>query len=183
MKFMIASDLHGSLYACKKMLDCYKQEKAKRLILLGDLLYHGPRNPLPTEYDPKAVAELLNQKKEEILCVRGNCDAEVDQMVLEFPICAQYMPIFVDGFTICATHGHLYQVAEMESELLLQENDVILYGHTHQYVLQKKGKYLYANPGSVSMPKAGNEPTYMIYENGQFQIKNFEQKELLTYER
>lgn len=106
MKLMIASDIHGSAYYCEKMIEAYKREKADKLLLLGDLLYHGPRNDLPKDYNPKAVIAMLNAMKEELLCVRGNCDTEVDQMVLEFPILADYCFIELDGHTIFATHGH-----------------------------------------------------------------------------
>ena len=108
MKLMIASDIHGSAYYCKKMVAAYQREHADRLLLLGDILYHGPRNDLPEDYDPKAVISLLNPLKQEILCVRGNCDTEVDQMVLDFPIMAEYCLLELNGQTIFATHGHLF---------------------------------------------------------------------------
>ena len=107
MKWMIASDLHGSAYYCRKMLEAFEREGADRLFLLGDLLYHGPRNDLPREYAPKEVIPLLNGKKEVLLCVRGNCDAEVDQMVLEFPVLADYAVLPVGQRLIYATHGHI----------------------------------------------------------------------------
>ena len=108
MKFMIASDFHGSAYYCKKLLEAYKKEKAERLFLLGDILYHGPRNDLPREYNPKAVITMLNAMKEEILCIRGNCDTEVDQMVLEFPILADYAVLPIGERLLYATHCHVY---------------------------------------------------------------------------
>ena len=106
MKLMIASDIHGSSYYCRKMIEAYRQEEADRLLLLGDLLYHGPRNNLPRDYNPKEVISMLNEIKNELLCVRGNCDTEVDQMVLDFPILAEYCLLELDGRTIFATHGH-----------------------------------------------------------------------------
>lgn len=106
MKLMIASDLHGSAYYCRLLLEAFRREGAQRLVLLGDLLYHGPRNPLPREYDPPAVTAMLNEAADKLLCVRGNCDADVDQMVLQFPILAEYCFLALEGVTICAAHGH-----------------------------------------------------------------------------
>ena len=108
MKLLIASDLHGSAYNCRLLLEAFQREKADRLVLLGDLLYHGPRNPIPQEYDTKAVTAMLNGAADRLLCVRGNCDSEVDQMVLEFPMLAEYAFLSVDGVNICAAHGHAY---------------------------------------------------------------------------
>ena len=147
MKYMFASDVHGSAYYCRKMLKAYDEEKAERLVLLGDLLYHGPRNDLPVEYAPKEVIRLLNNRKNEIYAVRGNCEAEVDQMVLEFPVMADYCILALDGRTFYATH------------VLKAEN---------------MGNYILLNPGSVSIPKEGNPPTYAVYEDGIFTIKDFE---------
>lgn len=111
MKLFIASDIHGSAFYCRQMLEAYDREKADRMLLLGDILYHGPRNDLPREYAPKEVIGMLNERRDDILCVRGNCDTEVDQMVLEFPILADYAFLCVDGYTIYATHGHVYNAA------------------------------------------------------------------------
>ena len=116
MKYFIASDIHGSAYYCKKMLDAYKEEQADRLILLGDLLYHGPRNPLPEAYNPKEVAAMLNPLADRIFCVRGNCDSEVDQMVLDFPILAEYCLIAENGHTVFITHGHHYNLDSASSK-------------------------------------------------------------------
>ena len=147
---MIASDLHGSAYYCKKMLDCYDKERADRLILLGDLLYHGPRNDLPRDYCPKEVINLLNQRKNQILCVRGNCEAEVDQMVLEFPVMAEYAIFSLDSRMIFATHGHVFHERNLPP---LQPGDILLHGHTHIWAAEKKSNYIYLNPGSISIPK------------------------------
>ena len=141
MKLMIASDIHGSAYYCEKMIEAYKREKADKLLLLGDLLYHGPRNDLPKDYNPKAVIAMLNAMKEDLLCVRGNCDTEVDQMVLEFPILADYCFIELDGHTIFATHGHHHNPAN-----------------------QDMADFTYMNPGSVSIPKENSAHGYMIYD-------------------
>ena len=127
MKILIASDIHGSAYYCKKLLEAYRAEGADMLLLLGDLLYHGPRNDLPAEYAPKSVIPMLNALKNEIICVRGNCDTEVDQMVLEFPIMSQNAVIFADGVKIYATHGHKFNKDNLPP---LCRGDVLVYGHT-----------------------------------------------------
>ena len=128
MKWMIASDIHGSEYYCRKMLEAFYDEKADRLLLLGDILYHGPRNDLPRDYNPKRVIELLNGIQSHILCVRGNCDTEVDQMVLDFPILADYAILTVGEKIIFATHGHHFNEENLPP---LQEGDILLHGHTH----------------------------------------------------
>lgn len=167
MKLMIASDIHGSAYYCRKMIDAFYEHKADKLLLLGDILYHGPRNDLPKEYAPKAVIKMLNPLKDKILCVRGNCDSEVDQMVLDFPILADYALLYIDGRTIFATHGHVYNNDNLPS---LSEGDILLHGHTHIPALQDMGNYTYINPGSVSIPKDGSEHSYIIMENGEFKF-------------
>lgn len=161
MKLMIASDIHGSACFCRQMLDAYKREQADRLLLLGDLLYHGPRNDLPEGYAPKEVIQMLNDIKNELLCVRGNCDTEVDQMVLSFPILADYCLLELDGRTVFATHGHLYNPQNLPP---LKEGDILLNGHTHIPANQNMGTYTYMNPGSVSLPKEGSKRGYMIYD-------------------
>ena len=168
MKLMLASDIHGSAYYAEKMRQAYIDEKADRLILLGDLLYHGPRNDLPKDYAPKKVIEILNDIKEDILCVRGNCDTEVDQMVLDFPIMADYAVIYADGRTLYLTHGHKFNP---ENPPKLKKGDYLVNGHTHIPANEDKGDFIYINPGSVSIPKAGSGHTYMIYENGEFALK------------
>lgn len=171
MKLMIASDIHGSAYYCEKLLEAYKREGAEKLLLLGDLLYHGPRNDLPKEYAPKKVIAMLNEYKKELLCVRGNCEAEVDQMVLEFPVMADYAVIYLDGLTIFATHGHLYNKKNLPP---LKAGDILLHGHTHVQAMEEVEDYYYLNPGSVSIPKEDNVNSYMIYENRSFVIKDME---------
>jgi len=175
MNYMIASDVHGSFYYCSKMLEAYEREGAEKLILLGDLLYHGPRNDLPKDYNPKKVIDLLNAKKEELLCVRGNCEAEVDQMVLEFPVMAEYAWLNMDGLNIFATHGHLHNIEKMPP---LKKGDILLHGHTHVQAMQSVGDCWYINPGSVSIPKEDNENSYMTYQNKTFIIKNLDGKEI-----
>ena len=171
MKLMFASDIHGSRSACEAMLNAYKAEGAERLILLGDLLYHGPRNDLPREYAPKQVISMLNDMKKEIYAVRGNCEAEVDQMVLQFPVMADYRILNLDGRTFYATHGHIYNENNLPP---IQEGDILIHGHTHVLKAEQKEGYVLLNPGSVSIPKEGNPPTYAIFEDGVFTIKDFE---------
>lgn len=167
MKLFIASDIHGSAYWCEKMIEAYKNSKAEKLILLGDILYHGPRNDLPKEYAPKKVISLLDPLKDEILCVRGNCDTEVDQMVLDFPILAEYAYIYADGRKIFATHGHKYNP---ESLPPLSKGDILLNGHTHVPVIKDMGDYTYVNCGSVSIPKENSPHSYLILEDGEFKF-------------
>ena len=172
MKWMIASDLHGSAYYCRKMLEAFEREGADRLFLLGDLLYHGPRNDLPREYAPKEVIPLLNGKREKLLCVRGNCDAEVDQMVLEFPVLADYAVLPVGQRLIYATHGHIYNVKNLPP---LAPGDVLLHGHTHVPAWTEFGQgNLYLNPGSVSIPKENSPHSYMTLEGNTMQWKELE---------
>lgn len=171
MKYMFASDIHGSAYYCRKMLDAFEKENAERLVLLGDLLYHGPRNDLPREYAPKQVIAMLNSCKHAVYNVRGNCDAEVDQMVLEFPIMADYALLEADGRTFYLSHGHIYNEANLPP---LQEGDIFMHGHTHVLRAEKKEHYTILNPGSVSIPKEGNPPTYGVLEQGVFRILDFD---------
>ena len=172
MKWMIASDLHGSAYYCRKMLEAFEREGADRLFLLGDLLYHGPRNDLPREYAPKEVIPLLNGKKEKLLCVRGTCVAEVDQMVLEFPVLADYAVLPVGQRLIYATHGHIYHVKNLPP---LAPGDVLLHGHTHVPAWIEFGQgNLYLNPGSVSIPKEDSPHSYMTLEENTMQWKELE---------
>lgn len=171
MKLMFASDIHGILPGCRNTLEAHRREQADRLILLGDLLYHGPRNGVPEGYQPAAVIDELNSVKEQLLCVRGNCEAEVDQMVLEFPVLAEYMMIMADGHTFYCTHGHHFTRDKLPT---MGKDDILIYGHTHLQVIEELGGHLTLNPGSVSLPKGGNPPTYMIYENGIFTIKTMD---------
>lgn len=171
MKLLIASDIHGSAFFCRQLLEAYEREGAEKLILLGDVLYHGPRNDLPKEYAPKEVIAMLNARKEEILCVRGNCDTEVDQMVLEFPILADYGFLYERGHMIFLTHGHVFNEKNLP---MLKNGDILLHGHTHIPVCREHDTYVYMNPGSVSIPKEGSAHSYMTYEDGTFLWKNLE---------
>ena len=167
MKLMFASDIHGSYKYAKLMREKFIEEKADKLVLLGDLLYHGPRNDLPEEYAPKKVIELLNGMKKDILCVRGNCEAEVDQMVLEFPCMADYAVMYLDGKMLYITHGH---TINPQSPPPMNKGDYLMNGHTHIGAIEDRGDFTYLNPGSVSIPKDGRN-SYMIYEDGEFTIK------------
>lgn len=178
MKLMFASDIHGSRSAMEAVLRQYRLENADRLVLLGDLLYHGPRNDLPDAYDPKGVTALLNANKDELLCVRGNCDAEVDQMVLEFPILADYALFDLDGVTAFVTHGHLFNTAALPPH---KDGDLLIHGHTHVLTVQQAGGMTYINPGSAALPKEGNPKSYMTYEGGVFAIKTLEGEVIRTH--
>ncbi len=170
MKCMIVSDIHGSLNDLKRVLDIYEEENMDKLILLGDLLYHGPRNPLPEGYNPKEVAILLNQYKDKIVAVRGNCDAEVDQMVLDFPMRADYAELYIDDHRFFVTHGHLYNEDYMP---LLNQGDVLMYGHFHKPIAKLKDGIIIFNPSSISLPKAGVK-SYGVYENNELKIFSLE---------
>lgn len=172
MKYMIASDIHGSAYYCRKMLEAFENEKADKLILLGDVLYHGPRNDLPKEYAPKEVIAMLNPLSDKILCVRGNCDGEVDQMVLSFPIMADYAVLSVGERLVYITHGHNHNIEKCPP---LSKGDILLHGHTHVPVCMPFGnENIYMNPGSVSIPKENSAHGYMTLEDGVFLWKDFE---------
>lgn len=179
MKLAIASDIHGSAYYCRELMEAYRKEQADKLILLGDILYHGPRNDLPREYAPKEVISMLNPMKEEILCVRGNCDTEVDQMVLKFPIMADYGFLYDRGRMIFLTHGHVFNEGNLP---MLKRGDILLHGHTHVPVCREHEDYIYMNPGSVSIPKEGSRHGYMTYEDGIFVWKSLEGEEYMRYE-
>ena len=169
MKWMIASDIHGSAKWCERMLDAFARENASRLLLLGDLLYHGPRNDLPEEYAPKRVIEMLNGVRERILCVRGNCEAEVDQMVLRFPVMAEYCALPTENRVIYATHGHIFT---RDNPLPLMNGDVLLTGHTHLPAFADCDGFTYVNPGSVSIPKDGTPHSVLLLEGETFLWKD-----------
>ncbi len=174
MKYLIASDIHGSATYCRSLLDAFRAEAADRILCLGDILYHGPRNALPERYDPKAVIAMLEPYADRLLCVRGNCDTEVDQMVLPFPIMAEYALLSVGGRMIFATHGHKFNESSLPP---LCDGDILLHGHTHVPVCKAiplpNGTALLCNPGSVSIPKEGSAHSYMILDgaSGEMQWK------------
>lgn len=168
---MVASDIHGSLGACQRVLDKFEELGADKLVLLGDLLYHGPRNDLPSDYNPKAVIELLNNYKDRILAVRGNCDTEVDQMVLKFPILADYIYLVNEEQVILATHGHNYNLSNIPE--FLPTNAILLTGHTHVACDKIVDGIRYMNPGSPSIPKEGTKPSYIVINKGEASLHEF----------
>ena len=178
MKLMFASDIHGSALWCERLLSAYRREGAQRLCLLGDILYHGPRNNLPEGHDPKRVIALLNAVKDELLCVRGNCDTEVDQMVLEFPVLAEYALILADGRTFFLSHGHHHNPENLPP---LKTGDVLINGHTHILSADEVNGIHCLNDGSVSLPKMGNPRSYMVYENSEFIIRTMDGEDILRY--
>lgn len=175
MKLIIASDIHGSAYYCRKLTKVFEKENADRLLLLGDILYHGPRNDLPKDYAPKEVIEMLSPLKDKIFCVRGNCDTEVDQMVLPLPILADYCVLALNDRIIYASHGHIYNQTNLPP---LQKGDILLNGHTHVPKCTENEDFVYMNSGSVSIPKENSPHSYMLFENGTFYWKNIENGEI-----
>lgn len=182
MKYLIASDIHGSAYWAERLCAAIESEQPDRIVLLGDLLYHGPRNDLPRDYAPKRVIPLLNALADRIIAVRGNCDAEVDQMVLDFPVMADYATLFDEtGRELFLTHGHVFGAGmhnSVDHAPALPEGSALVYGHTHIKVNEASeaypGLWLF-NPGSVSIPKDGTH-SYGIYEGGAFRHVILEEK-------
>lgn len=171
MKLFFISDIHGSIYYLKKAIEAYQEEKADYIVILGDSLYHGPRNPLPKEYNPKEVAILLNEYKDKIISVRGNCDSEVDQMVIDYPTMSDYSIILHEGKRIFLTHGHIYNKNHLP---VLSEGDILIHGHTHIPVAEKLDNIYLLNPGSITLPKENNPNSYGVIENKVFKVKDFE---------
>lgn len=171
MKLLIASDIHGSAFYCERLLEAVRREGDPRILLLGDILYHGPRNDLPRDYDPKKVIEMLNPLKDSIFCVRGNCEAEVDQMVLDFPVLADYCLWPVGEHMMFCTHGHIYNKDHLPP---MRQGDILLHGHTHVPVADYQEGHLILNPGSVSIPKEESRHSYATLEEGIFVFKDLE---------
>ena len=180
MKIFIASDIHGSTACIKKLIKRIDIENAEQVIFLGDILYHGPRNALPLEYDTREAANLLNKRAELISSVKGNCDAEVDQILLDFNVEAPHMILNIDGINIFATHGHHYNTSYLPA---IASFDILLHGHTHipafEEIKKENGesfakKKYYINPGSVSIPKGGSTNSYLIFENLKFIWKDLD---------
>lgn len=170
MKLFFISDIHGSIYYLKKAIEAYEEEKADYIVILGDSLYHGPRNPLPKDYNPKEVAILLNEYKDKIISVRGNCDSEVDQMVIEYPTMSDYSIILYEGKRIFLTHGHIYNKNNIPA---LSEGDILIHGHTHIPTAEKLDNIYLLNPGSITLPKENNPNSYGIIESNIFKVKDF----------
>ena len=171
MKLIIASDIHGSAYWCRKLMEIIEEKDPDKVILLGDLLYHGPRNDLPKDYAPKQVIPMLSSLKEKIIAVRGNCEAEVDQMVLPFPCMADYAQLLIDGKTFYLSHGHH---ASPDNLPPLEAGSIFLSGHTHVKLDEVRNGIRCLNPGSVSLPKDGSH-SILIYENGEFTFRILEE--------
>ncbi len=170
MKVIFISDVHGSMMAIKKALKAVEQEKADQIVLVGDLMYHGPRNPLPEEYAPADVAQLLNTYKNKIIAVRGNCDSEVDQMLLDFPMMADYTVLQTEGQYFYITHGHLHTPMDPPA---LPKKAIFVSGHTHLPVAEKEGDLFFFNPGSVALPKGGFQASYGVFEGNTLTVKDF----------
>ncbi|HCB3605293.1 TPA: phosphodiesterase [Klebsiella aerogenes] len=167
MKLMFASDIHGSLPATERVLERFAQSGAQWLVILGDVLNHGPRNALPEGYAPAQVAERLNSVAQRIIAVRGNCDSEVDQMLLHFPITAPWQQVLSERYRLFLTHGHLYSPDNLPP---LAAGDVLAYGHTHIPVAEKRGDVFLFNPGSVSIPKGDFAASYGMLEDDRLQV-------------
>ena len=174
MKYLIASDIHGSAFYCAQLLEALHREGADTLLLLGDLLYHGPRNDLPQGYAPKEVAAMLNGVQQRVFCVRGNCEAEVDQLMLRFPVLGDYCLLEAAGKLVFAAHGHQYN---LQTPPALKPGDVLLHGHTHVPAKDSSAGFWYLNPGSVSIPKEGSAHGYMTLEGGAFRWKDLSGRE------
>lgn len=171
MKLFVISDIHGSLEYLKKALKAYEEENADIILILGDVLYHGPRNPIPDSYDPSSVATLLNNLKNKIIAVRGNCDSEVDQMLLEYPIMSDFSTVFWNDKRIFITHGHIYNKDNMPN---ICPGDILIHGHTHIPLAEIHEDIFILNPGSITFPKENFPNSYGIFEKDSFKIKSFE---------
>ncbi len=171
MTILTISDIHGSHHYLERVLEVFHREEADLILILGDELYHGPRNPLPDGYNPKLVAETLNNYKDKIIAVRGNCDSEVDQMVLDYPITSDLSTIFWEGRRITATHGHIYNEDKLPP---VSSGDILIYGHTHLPLAKKEEGIYILNPGSISLPKGGNPNSYGIFKDSSFKVISLE---------
>jgi len=192
MKYLICSDIHGSETACQKIVNHFQNMQCHKLITLGDILYHGPRNPLPEGHNPKGVIELLNPLASKIYACRGNCDAEVDQMVLNFPVMADFVQLVDNDTQLFCTHGHIYAPLRANGNIpelcpdsskrpVVSKDSIVFYGHTHISVLEKNADgIVVCNPGSTSLPKGNTEAGFAVYENKQITLFNMEGKEIKT---
>lgn len=171
MKYMFASDIHGSAYYLKRLLDKFERSGAEQLILMGDLLYHGARNDLPEEYGTKDCTTMFNMYANRIIACRGNCDSEIDQMVLQFPIMSDYNVLELNGITFFQTHGHLYNPEKLPPMGVCK---AFVYGHVHLPIARKQDDVYILNPGSTSIPKGGNASSYAMLDGNVWTIKDFE---------
>ena len=171
MKSLIISDIHGCPINLKKVLSRFEKEAFDYLIILGDILYHGPRNPIPAGYAPQEVAALLNAHKSHIIACRGNCEAEVDQMLLDFPCMGDYSQLIDGEHAFFATHGHHYTADHFPKG---PQKNIFLSGHTHLWVLEKREDLVICNPGSITLPKENRPATYAVYENNTLSVVDLE---------
>jgi len=171
MKYLIASDIHGSAHYAALLAQRFESVGASKLILLGDILYHGPRNSLPEGHDCQSVAEILNRLSDKIIAVRGNCDAEVDQVMLNFPIMADYAILEAGALSMFLTHGHRWNPGNLPP---LKACNALIYGHTHIPELSRQDGIFMINPGSAALPRGGFCPSYAIFEDGIFTIMDFD---------
>lgn len=177
MNWLIISDIHGSVETLKKALHYFQSEACGRLIILGDILYHGPRNPIPQGYNPQAVVALLNEMKEQIIAVRGNCEAEVDQMLLDFPCMADYSQLFDQDIPFFLTHGHIYSEQHLPS---LPSGSVFMQGHTHLWTLKRQDQTVICNPGSITLSKENRPATFALYRDSNLSIRRLSDNEVLA---
>ncbi len=176
MNFFVISDIHGSSAALNDALEIYHSGDFDRILICGDILYHGARNPLPAGHNPKEVIDLLNALKEELIVVRGNCESEVDGMVLDFPINAEYSHVLTEELNIFLTHGHIYNSDNLPP---LKDNSIFLFGHTHIPKAVKVDSIYLFNPGSISLPKGGFTPTYGVLTNDLWEVRDLSSRDLI----
>ena len=177
MKVFVVSDIHGSDYYAEKIKEINEQEKPDKIVLLGDLYYHGPRNPLTKEYGPMKVAGILNDLQEKIIAVRGNCDAQVDEMISDFKM-KDFISMEINGSRYFFTHGHIYNIDDLPPE----DFDVMIYGHIHQGFIQEKEGFVFANPGSISLPKCNSAHSYIVLVDNKIVLKDVDGEVLKEYE-
>ena len=169
MKFLIASDIHGSAYYTQKIISAFEKEGAEKLVLLGDIYNHGPRNPLPEEYAPLKVAELLNGIKDKLIVIKGNCDSQVDTLISEFDFVDNSVLVSGDKTVFC-THGHIYNQNSMPKTKF----DGIIYGHFHTGFIKEENGVIIVNAGSVSLPKDNTKNSYVLLEDGCIYLKDLQ---------
>lgn len=167
MKVVVISDIHGSKFYANKIIEIMNDENPDKLILLGDLYYHGPRNPLTGEYNPGEVANILNSFKDKIIAIKGNCDAEVDEMISEFKL-NEYLEVEINNRKVFLSHGHKYNIDSLPPV----EFDVMLYGHFHMGFIHEENGMIIANPGSISLPKNNTKNSYLVIDEEKISLKD-----------